>query len=315
MLVISLDFELFWGVTDSRTIARYRANVEGEWDAIPRLLGLFREHGIRATWATVGMLMCRHHSHWRETWPSVLPGYVRHRCSTYALDAPAREYPRLFFARPLVEQILATPGQELGTHTYSHFFCGEEGVTPAQFAADLASAQSVAADMGVQFRSLVFPRNQVREDFLAELPKAGIRVYRGNPDHWVYRDGHFAPGGIVGRAVRFADAWLPLTGAHVCCAASSGAVVNVPASFFLRPWSRRTAMAEPVRLARLKHAMTRAAQAGGICHLWWHSHNFGVDLEQNLALLRLLLEHYSSLRDEYGMRSACIGDFSLPAQL
>lgn len=104
-LVISLDFELFWGVADSRTIEGYRRNIEGVREAIPKILALFQRYGIHATWATVGMLMCRNHAQWREIRPSILPGYERQQCSTYALDLVARKHPNLFFARPLVEQI------------------------------------------------------------------------------------------------------------------------------------------------------------------------------------------------------------------
>lgn len=57
-LVMSLDFELFWGVSDSRRINDYRQNVEGVWIAIPKMLALFRQYDIHATWAAVGMLMC-----------------------------------------------------------------------------------------------------------------------------------------------------------------------------------------------------------------------------------------------------------------
>lgn len=302
-LIISLDFELFLGVADSRTLTNYRQNIEGEWEAIPRMLALFRQYGIQATWATVGMLMCRDYAQWCEIRPSMLPGYFRQKCSTYSLDAAACEYPKLFFARPLVEQILATPGQELATHTYSHFYCGEKGATLEQFIADLACAQAIASDMGVRYRSLVFPRNQVLKEFVAALPKVEIQVYRGNPDHWLYRDGHFAPGGLAGRVVRFADTWLPLSGAHVTHAETANELTNVPASLFLRPWSRRLAALEPLRLARLKQAMTEAAQSKGVCHLWWHPHNFGVNLEQNLAVLESLLRHYLELQDQYGMRS------------
>jgi peptidoglycan/xylan/chitin deacetylase (PgdA/CDA1 family) len=309
-LVISLDFELFWGVTDSRTVGVYRNNVEGEWNAIPRMLMLFRQYGIRATWATVGMLMCRDYQQWHAIRPAVLPTYRRRNCSNYAYDQVVRTHPKLFFARPLVEQILATPGQELATHTYSHFYCAEPGATPEQFIADLECAEFIAADLGVQCRSIVFPRNQIRADFTAALTKARIRIYRGNPDHWLYRDGHSTPGGPAGRAVRFADTWLPLTGTHTGGVACSGGVLNVPASLFLRPWSRRLSALEPLRLTRLKQAMTIAARANELCHLWWHPHNFGVNTEQNLAALESLLQHYLALQDRYGMRSACMADFA-----
>ncbi|MGI0013238.1 MAG: polysaccharide deacetylase family protein [Nitrososphaera sp.] len=307
-MVISLDFELFWGVADSRTIDDYRGNVEGVWEAIPKMLTLFQRYGVHATWATVGMLMCRNHAQWREIRPSILPGYVRQQCSTYALDLVAREHPKLFFARPLVERILSTPGQELASHTYSHFYCDEEGVTPEQFSADLACARQVASEMGVNYRSLVLPRNQVRPEFIDVLTNSGLQVYRGNQDHWLYRNGHFTPGGLAGRAVKLADSYFPLTGAHCTQPIYSNGLTNLPASHFLRPWSRRLAVLEPLRLARLKQAMTEAAGSGRVCHLWWHPHNFGINVEQNIAVLESLLQHYLELKDRYGMHSLSMGD-------
>lgn len=308
--VISLDFELFWGVADSRSITDYRDYIEGEWSAIPRMLALFRRYDVRATWATVGMVICRDYSQWREIRPAMMPGYYRRECSTYSLDALARDYPRLFFARPLVEEILATPGQELGTHSYSHFYCGEAGATPEQFAADLICAKQMLGELGAQCRSLVFPRNQVKKEFVAELEQAGIMAYRGNPNHWLYRDGHRTPGGMAGRALRFSDSWLPLTGAHTTRPKLENGVVNVPASLFLRPWSRRLDSLESLRLTRLKQAMTRAARSGGVCHLWWHPHNFGINTEQNLKALESLLQHFQGLRDSYGMHSLSMGDIA-----
>lgn len=306
-LVISLDFEMFWGVADAITIARYRNNIEGEWAAIPRMLELFRRYKVQATWATVGMLMCRNYKHWSEIRPAILPTYSHRRCSTYSLSGVVRDHPRLFFARPLVERILEAPGQELATHTYSHFYCGEEGATPEQFAADLECARRVGEELGVRKRSLVFPRNQMPSEFLEVLCNAGIGVYRGNPDHWIYRNGHYTPAGVAGRAARFADSWLPLSGSHSARPVVVDGVVNVPASLFLRPWSSRLNRLEPLRLIRLKQSMTNAARTGRICHLWWHPHNFGMNIEQNLAVLETLLKHFRTLRDQYGMRSLNMG--------
>ena len=54
--VISLDFELLWGVRDQRTIADYGRNILGVRQAVPALLDLFAERNIACTWATVGLL-------------------------------------------------------------------------------------------------------------------------------------------------------------------------------------------------------------------------------------------------------------------
>lgn len=311
--IISLDFELFWGVSDTQTVASYGRNVKGEWDVVPRLLALFRRYRIRASWATVGMAMCRNYKQWRDIRPSELPGYERKEISPYVMEKLVKEHPTLFFARPLVEQILAAPGQEMASHTYSHFYCNEAGATPAQFSADMDCARRITAELGVQCRSLVFPRNQVVEKFLPVLQDENIQVYRGNADHWLYRNGDAVTGGAAGRVVRFADACLPLSGERIERMERNGALVNLPASFFLYPWSGRDRALAPMRLARLKQCMTAAARMDGICHVWWHPHNFGINMERNLALLESLLQHYRLLADKYGMQSRCMGDFATAA--
>ena len=53
-LVLSLDFELAWGVRGRG--AGYDARLRGARAAIPRLLSLFEDRGVAATWATVGFL-------------------------------------------------------------------------------------------------------------------------------------------------------------------------------------------------------------------------------------------------------------------
>ena len=56
-LVISLDFELHWGVRDhvARGDALYQRLPEAR-RAVEDMVTLFRERRIRATWATVGFL-------------------------------------------------------------------------------------------------------------------------------------------------------------------------------------------------------------------------------------------------------------------
>jgi hypothetical protein len=60
---------------------------------------------------------------------------------------------------------------------------------------------------------------------------------------------------------------------------------------------------ERLRLWRITSAMETAARRRTLFHLWWHPHNFGVDLQENLAFLRDILDHFRTLQDRYGMRS------------
>ena len=56
--IISLDFELLWGVRDHADRNSYGRNVLGAREAVPQMLELFAHNGIQATWATVGFLFC-----------------------------------------------------------------------------------------------------------------------------------------------------------------------------------------------------------------------------------------------------------------
>ena len=284
------------------------SNIDGEREAIPRILELFQLYGIHATWATVGMLMCKNYAHWRDIRPTIMPEYSRPQCSTYQLGASIQEYPHLFFGRALAEQILDTPGQEIASHSYSHFYCGETGATPEQFAADLVCAREVAAELGVNYRSFVFPRNQVQDSYLEVLTEFGYRVYRGNPKNWLYSNGHMVAGGVVGRGIRLADAYVPLSGPNLARPTPRAGLINCPASAFLRPWSQRRSALEPLRMRRIKQAMLAAAQAGENFHLWWHPHNFGENIEENLAVLESILQYYSVLSHQYGMQSLTMAE-------
>ncbi len=313
VLVISLDFELFWGVADSRTIKNYGANIEGEWQAVPAMLALFKQYGMHVTWATVGMLMCKDYKQWCNLRPSIMPTYECKERSTYAVASLVRDFPKLFFARPLVYQILATDGQELASHTYSHFLCSEVGVTTEQFAADMECSRAIFAECGVKPTSMVFPRNQVNGKYLKVASEVGFLAYRGNQDHWVYRGGHVAPYGIVGRLVRGADTYLSLTGNHVSRLPHKKPtenLVNIPASRLLHR-SLGHPVFDWIYLERVKKGMLEAARADGVFHLWWHPHNFGVRTEINLKNLEYLLKYYRLLNHEYGMRSLSMKELSV----
>jgi hypothetical protein len=80
-------------------------------------------------------------------------------------------------------------------------------------------------------------------------------------------------------------------------------IVNVPADRFLRPWSAAFAWAERAKHSRIAREMRAAALSGGSYHLWWHPHNFGVNLAENLAGLRAVLDAFDELRRTHGMQS------------
>src|SRR3954451_12167115 len=111
-LVISLDFELFWGVRDKRTEQEYGPSILGGRSAIPRMLEQFAAHGVHATWATVGMLFCATKEELLASLPALEPPYRDQRRSPFAdlgsVGADERADP-LRFGASLVRRIAETP--------------------------------------------------------------------------------------------------------------------------------------------------------------------------------------------------------------
>lgn len=309
-LVLSLDFELHWGIRDHTSVDGYRENLMGVRAAIPALLDLFAREKIACTWATVGMLMAESKSELRAALPTRLPRYTDARMSPYLdLDeiGDGEADDPFHYAPSLVRRIAATPQQEIGTHTFSHFYALEDGQTAEDFEADLVAARRMAEKFDLSIESIVFPRNQFTPRYLDVLRRQKIRAYRSNGSHWAYaarRDETPSR-----RVFRLADTYLPLSGDRaVPWPTEQRGLVDVAASAFLRPYTAKLRRAETLRLARLVRQLTHAAERGEIFHLWWHPHNFGRDLAQNLAFLERFLAAFARLRERHGMESLTMGE-------
>lgn len=312
-LVISLDFELYWGVRDRCTLEDVAPALKTTRRVVPQMLALFEAYNVRATWATVGFLFFETRSSLLKGLPSVRPSYRHPAFSPYgdltAIGTDEEDDPYRY-GSSLIEAISRHAGQEIGTHTFSHYFALEEGQTVEAFAHDIDAAVAVARRGGHTVRSLVFPRNQCNDAYLAACRQAGIVTFRGNPRSWIYQARPRRHEGRLLRACRLLDAYMNLTGHHTYGAPrGTPSLRDVPASRFLRPWSPRLRWLEALRIRRITRSMTHAARRGEIFHLWWHPENFGLHPDQNLDVLRTILSHYRTLQRRYGMTSRNMGDF------
>jgi hypothetical protein len=218
------------------------------------------------------------------------------------------------FADSLVRQIVATRHQELGSHTFAHFYCNEPGQTLEQFEADLQAAQRAAAHYGIPLSSLVFPRNQFNDSYLHVCYRAGIRAVRSNPVDWFWKIDSTRAESKWKRFNRGLDAYFPV-GSHNSYRLSDipvreGFPVCLPASRLLRPYRPSEFFLNALKIKRIQSEMTRAARLGEVYHLWWHPHNFGRHPVQSLHGLTHILEHYQQLRTAYGMQSLTMGEIT-----
>jgi hypothetical protein len=301
--VISLDFELHWGIFDHTRPDVCRQHLMNTRRIIPRMIELFEEQQIAATWATVGALFCESKEELLTYLPSG-PAFadprfgIRHFLNEVGegeLDDP------LHFAPSLVKTLLSTDYQEMATHTFSHLYALENGVTTDDFTADVKAAISIAMDRGVLLESIVFPRNQYGFETLKICENLGLKTFRGNPNGWAWKAGTTTQtGSLARRLTRLADALIPLQPPENPRMVTG--LLDVPATLFLRPDIRRPILGNYL-VNRVKTGMTEAARTQRVFHLWWHPHNFGTESDVCMSALEQILAHFQQLKDEFGMES------------
>jgi peptidoglycan/xylan/chitin deacetylase (PgdA/CDA1 family) len=305
VFTISLDFELHWGRFDKYPVEKNLPYYSETRKAIPKILALFDTYQIHATWAAVGGLMAENLEEWRLYSPRLMPTYTEKGYSAYSwVDSQKELFPETLFAPHLVKEILLAEGQELGCHTYSHYYTCEKGQQMEQFRSDLQAAQRLASDkFNTKLKSLVFPRNQYDSQAVAVAWEEGFETLRSNPVDWFWQ--HTEERSFFKRLFRTGDTLVPLGKESfypLPKVNSEAGPVLLPTSRLLRPFVGNR-ITHQQRFSRIKSEMQQAAEKGMVYHLWWHPHNFGNFPEQNLRYLEELLVYFNKLRDGYGMRS------------
>ena len=306
ILIISLDFELYWGVRDKKTIGDYESKLKGVKKAVEGMLGLFEKYNIHATWSTVGFLFANNIKDLKVHSPNEEPSYSNINLNPYNYIRNNNNfYCDYHFAPELIEKVSKSKGQEIGTHTFSHYYCLEDGQTINQFNDDITSAINIAKERDIIIDSIVFPRNQWNGDYLSVLNKHGISSYRGNEKGWLYKAVNQNEQNFYRRSMRLMDTYFNLSGSNSYSikSISKKRPYNIPSSRFLRPISKKMSILEGFRKQRILGSIEKAAKNKEIFHLWWHPHNFGVNTKENLSFLEDVLIYFIKMQDKYSMES------------
>ncbi|MGC9316407.1 MAG: polysaccharide deacetylase family protein [Armatimonadota bacterium] len=309
IMVISLDFELGWGLRGSRGDSDWPARIRGAREVVPRLLDLFVSRDVHATWGTVGALALQDWDELRANLPKVRSDFKGPDLCPYQYIRQVEGgdgEKQLHFAPDLVRSIVNAPGQELATHTFLHYHCTEPGHTTAAFEADLVASLHVLGRIGPRPQSIIFPKNQVAEDCLRVCADHGIVAYRGNAPGWLARPRSSRERArALRRVLRVLDEVLPLSGCncHPPASVGNGVPWDVTASRLFRPGRVRGETFDRLLVRRITRSMSHAARRGLVYHLWWHPHNFALDTERKLRLLEEVIAALQRLREERGMMS------------
>ncbi|EGV44917.1 polysaccharide deacetylase [Bizionia argentinensis JUB59] len=316
-LVISLDFELFWGLFDVKESSDYETNLRNVHQVIPKLLALADVYNITLTFATVGFLFTQNKQELLMALPTEKPTYFKNRFNPYCLIDDIGECETddpLHYAHSLIELIRDNGNHEIASHTFSHFYTNEKGQTPQQFEADIVAAITIAKQKNTKINSIVFPRNQINATYLKICAKHGFISYRGIEKHWMFNthdteklDQPFR------KAFRLLDAYLNISGYNTNSLSSlrnCHGIVNIPSSKFFRPYNKTLEILEPFRISRIKKGLSQAAKKNEIYHLWWHPHNFGVYMDENFNNLETIFKHFKTLQETYNFQSVSMSELA-----
>jgi hypothetical protein len=315
--IISLDYEIHWGVFDKKTVDDYRENLISVTKVIDKLLELSDMYGVKLTFSTVGFLFAENKKNLFEFLPENKPTYKNETFSPYSLldSIGNNEIDDPFhYALSKIKDIKANGNHEIGTHTFCHFYCHEHGQTVDQFDDDLKSAINIAKPLDIDIKSIVFPRNMIEADKTLDKPyldvclKHGIESFRGKEKASIYtiHTTKFYHGWYIFKILRLLDTYISVTGSNtykVEVINKDKKIYNLPSSRMLRAYSSKLKFLEPLKIRRIKKGMTHAAKHNEMFHLWWHPHNFGTQMEENFKNLEDIFKTYKKLNETHDFES------------
>jgi hypothetical protein len=272
-LTVSLDFELAWAWQYSRRMnGDIVARGLHERQQVPKIIHLFDQYGIPATWATVGHLFLercergadgRAHADMPRLRHFETPLWVFSSGDYYQFD-PCTDVRRdpAWYAPDLVGLILASRvNHEVACHGFSHAGFGDY-CPPEVAAAELDACARAMAPYGLKPTTMVFPRHDGGN--FATLAQKGVHIVRSFP----------YPSANISLPIMRGDG---MWGVHVSTGLDRG-----------EQWTAGQ------RLNRLKKFVDTAAKERLNAHVWLHP---SLSDEQFHDALEPLVRYAADLRD------------------
>jgi len=308
-LCISLDFEKFWGIHDRTNIKDNEQHLIKVNEIVGKLLALFTKYDIHCTWAVVGLLNFNSLNELENYCKSIAINYDHTDYSPFPLSKYHLKNvnQNSFLAKIEIEEIKKTPNQEIASHTFSHLYTIEKGITEKDFQNDIDNFKATIGEVN----TVIFPRNQINQNYLNLLSKGKRITYRGNQENKFWKNSQFKTESFLKKAGRVIDAYIKISKDNLINWRNlkQNNSINIPASRFLRPVQFNNTI-ENIKLKRIKKQMLAAAEQNKIYHLWWHPHNFSKNTEENFKQLENLLIYYTQLNKAYHFQSLNMNEIS-----
>ena len=299
IFLFTLDTELAWGHFDCFDPAMFSAGGKRERQAIMRLLDMFDEYQISATWAVVGHLFYAKCEQCEvcpvRDWQGKFESYHH----VYEVSSP------LWYAADIMQTLVERrANHEIAFHGYTHRIFDEQSMSAAEARFEIDEWVRVVQRMNVpRPGAVVFPRNKVGH--VQEFGERGFLCYRG--DELLPADYYQFP--VFGKLINRLDLLFQFRVPQVYLpqAAAQG-LLNLPASrglFRVRPAAQRLLNCfglGNLPLDRLLMGVEKAAREKKILHVYAHPYEFRTQKE--FDKLRAVLDLVSQKVRSGSMASA-----------
>jgi len=287
--IFSLDMELAWGYYDKFVPGLFSPDGSREREAVRRLLSLFDEYEIPATWAVVGQLFYRSHKEAAfnpaEDWKGKYPLFER----MYYENHP------LLFAPDILEMLLTSKiRQEIGFHGHTHKVFDEETMSPERAKSEIQAWKDAAKPVNIEPKTVIFPRSRV--GYFNLFRQSGFTCYRGLERYpaKVY----YLP--VVGRFFRRFHYYLTAVTfpSRYSAEVDPSGLVNLRFSRWLFGFNRRLEVwldrfnLHTLRLQTLVQGVRKVAEEKKILHVFAHPCEFKT--ERDFQKPRFLLCHVAN---------------------
>ena len=299
--ILSIDFELIWGGFFLKN--KYHQNILNEKKVVTKLLELFKKNNISATWACVGLLFYENLNQIKNECKFLNINYQKKDLSNYNfLNNLQHINKNYYLASEIISNINSVSEQEIASHTFSHFYTLEKGQLLKDFQIDVKMMDKIAKSNNLNFKSIIFPRNQINENYFQTLYNSNIRVYRGKLENFFIKFLSFLKLKRLNRYLYYLDSHFNIMGSRNFKIRNNNILMNIPESFFIYP-NNNNSILSYLRIKRIKRSMTNAAINNQCIHLWFHPHNFSKNIELNFLYFQEILHHYKYLNKKYNMQS------------
>jgi peptidoglycan/xylan/chitin deacetylase (PgdA/CDA1 family) len=279
-VVISVDAELGWGFQHRQSPSEEQVQ-RGRW-GWERLIELFDDFEIPATWAGVGHLLLEDCNGRHDDHPAGSEWFVRER-------ERWDDRPGVRFGSDLVDVLRSSAvDHDVGYHSFSNIDFGAEETTRELARAELQRCKRLADAHDLPHATFVFPYNSVGHRGL--LAAEGFRCYRGG----------WSPDG--GRLRKLAEATvLPGRSRRVEPTVDEYGLVNVPPSLSLFGYeglARRltpSVVGDPI-VAAARSGIDTMATRDGVFHMWLRQND--VTTQRDVERLESILTYLDGERDE-----------------